>query len=121
MKKTVPLKKNYEFQRVYSRGKYYVGRFMVLYVLKNSYNINRLGITASKKVGKSVKRNRLRRLIKENYRAKENLLIKGYDMVFVGRNTNVLPSFVEIKKEMTFLFKKLDMIDWESSHCSPNL
>ena len=120
MKNTIPLKKNHEFQKVYSKGKYFVGKFMVLYILKNSYNINRLGITVSKKVGKSVKRNRLRRLIKENYRAKENMLIKGYDMVFVGRNTEVLPSFSEIKKEMTFLLKKLDMFNQESSNCSPN-
>ena len=65
MKHTVSLKKNYEFGRVYKRGKFYAGKFLVLYVLKNKLNYNRLGITASKKFGKSTKRNRVRRLIKK--------------------------------------------------------
>ncbi|MCX8128987.1 MAG: ribonuclease P protein component [Clostridia bacterium] len=109
MIKTVPIKKNYEFLRIYKKGKFYVGKFIILYVLANNFSMNRLGITASKKVGKSVIRNRLRRLIKENYRMYESTIKEGYDYVFVARNTDVIPVFSDIKREMKFLLKKLDV------------
>jgi len=56
-----------------------------LYVMKNDLGINRLGITVGKKFGKSVKRNRMKRLIRENYRLYEEFVKKGYDLVFVAR------------------------------------
>jgi len=57
MKNTVPLKKNSEFLRLYKKGKFFAGKNIVLYVMKNDLGINRLGITVGKKFGKSVKRN----------------------------------------------------------------
>ena len=121
MIKTVPIRKNYEFLKVYKRGKFYVGKFIILYVLRNNLNVNRIGITASKKVGKSVKRNRLRRLIKENYRFYEDFLKEGYDYVFVARNTDNIATFVEIKREMKFLFRKLEVFDQEKWTCLKKL
>ena len=64
MKKTVSIKSNREFVRVYKKGKFFAGKYIVLYVLQNGLKINRIGITASKKIGKSVKRNRIKRLIR---------------------------------------------------------
>ena len=110
MKHTVSLKKNYECGRVYRRGKFHAGKFLVLYVLKNKLDYNRLGITASRKFGKSTKRNRIRRLIKENYRQMEEMIKPGYDLVIVARKTGELPSYLEVKKEMKFLLKKLNMM-----------
>jgi len=118
MEKTIPVKKNYEFKRIYKRGKFFVGRFIILYVLTNSYSCNRLGITVNKKIGKSVKRNRIRRLIKENYRHYENFIKDGYDLVFVSRSTIDLPEFTDIKKEMKFLLKKLNVFNREKWDCS---
>ncbi len=117
MLKTEPIKKNYEFNRVYKRGKFYVGKFLVLYVLPNHSDINRLGITVSKKTGKSVERNRVRRLIRENYRLYEEFLKYGYDCVFVARSTEKLPCFQEIKREMKFLFKKINIFNQEKWDC----
>ncbi|MCX8029928.1 MAG: ribonuclease P protein component, partial [Brevinematales bacterium] len=74
-------------------------------------------ITTSKKVGKSVKRNRIRRLIRENYRLFEDFIRPGYDLVFVSRVTEELPGFTEIRKEMKFLFKKLNVFDQEKWNC----
>jgi ribonuclease P protein component len=62
---TESLKKNYQFRNVYNKGKSAANHYLVLYVLKNGKNINRLGISISKKVGKSVVRNHKARLIKE--------------------------------------------------------
>jgi ribonuclease P protein component len=112
MIKTVPIK-NYEFLKAYKKGKFYVGKFIILYTLPNKLGINRLGITTSKKVGKSVIRNRVRRLIKESYRVYESSIKESFDYIFVARNSEVLPSFVEIKREMKFLFKKLNVYNQE--------
>ncbi|NLD49759.1 MAG: ribonuclease P protein component, partial [Clostridiaceae bacterium] len=103
MKYTVPIKKNTEFLRIYKKGKFFVGKFLVLYVYKNNSRVNRLGITASRKFGKSVQRNRIRRLIKENYRLMEEFLKTGYDLVFVARSSEEVPDYVSIKKEMKYL------------------
>lgn len=117
MRNTIPIKKNTEFVRIYKRGKFFVGKFLVLYAYKNYSKVNRLGITASKKFGKSVQRNRIRRLIKENYRLFEQFLKTGYDLVFVARNSAEIPDYTSVKKEMKFLLKKLSILDQEKWEC----
>jgi ribonuclease P protein component len=103
MVKTISLQKNKDFGRIYRYSKYYVGKHIILYSNQNNLNLNRLGITASKRTGKSVKRNRLRKLVRENYRLFENDLKVGYDIVFVVRKNDFLPSFKEIKKVLQVL------------------
>lgn len=117
MVKTVPICKNYEFLRIYKKGQFFVGKFIILYVLKNNLHRTRLGITVSKKAGKSVKRNRIRRLIRENYRHYEGAIKDGHDLVFVARSYEVLPGFTEIRKEMKFLLRKLNVFDQEKWDC----
>jgi len=117
MLNTVSIKKNYEFMKVYKKGRFYVGKFIIMYVLANNLNINRIGITVSKKTGKSVKRNKVRRIIKENYRFYEPFIKTGNDFVFVARSNDLIPEFNVIKKEMKFLIKKLGVLDQEKWHC----
>ena len=62
------LKKNYQFKKVYNEGKYYVEKFVVMYIISNDSNFNRVGFSVSKKVGKSVIRNKIKRRMKEAYR-----------------------------------------------------
>ncbi|HHW31334.1 MAG TPA: ribonuclease P protein component [Clostridiaceae bacterium] len=120
MNKTVPLKKNYEFQRVYKKGRFYVGKYMILYILPNNSEKNRLGISISRKYGKSVKRNRLKRLIKESYRQYEEFIESGYDIVVTARHNLDIPDFSAVKKEMKHLVKKLKIFDQEKWDCLIN-
>ncbi len=121
MKKTIPLKKNHEFARIYNKGRFFPGRYMVIYVMNNRSGANRLGITASKKIGGSVKRNRIKRLIRENYRFYEEYIPDGLDIVIAVRKTEKEYGFAEIRKEMKFLLKKVKAFDekkWEESEKS---
>ena len=68
MKYSESLKKNKDFQYIYRKGKSYANKYLVMYVLENGTSQNRLGISVSKKVGHSIVRHRLTRLIRESYR-----------------------------------------------------
>ena len=73
MKFSESLKKNKDFQVVYKNGKSYANRYLVLYIRENGMDKNRLGISVSKKVGNSVVRHHLTRLIRESYRLQKNI------------------------------------------------
>lgn len=86
MKFSESLKKTRDFQRVYRSGKSYANRYLVMYVLPNQTEENRLGISVSKKVGNSVIRHHLTRLIRESYRLHEDMFQNGLDIVVVARS-----------------------------------
>ena len=79
------LKKNKDFQNVYQNGRSYANKYLVMYVLKNNLSSNRIGISVSKKVGNSVVRHHLTRLIRESYRLHEDIFDPGLDIVVVVR------------------------------------
>ena len=85
MKFSESLKKNRDFQKVYREGTSVADRYLVMYVLENGTERNRLGITVSKKVGNSVVRHHLTRLIREAYRLQEDLFSRGLDIVIIAR------------------------------------
>ena len=98
MKYSESLKKNRDFQQVYKRGTSKANRYLVMYVLKNQYMKNRLGISVSKKVGNSVVRHRLTRLIRESYRLNEAEFENSLDIVVVAR-----PQVQEIRKAVVYV------------------
>ena len=106
MKYTESLKKNNEFRVVYRHGRSVANRLLVLYKLPNKLNKNRLGISVSKKVGNSVVRSRVTRLIRETYRGHEDNVSIGWDLVIIARNPANGATFHEISKAMDNLFKK---------------
>jgi len=102
------LKKTSEFARVYKHGKSVADRNLVLYVLPNKLGYTRLGLSISKKVGKSVTRNRIRRLIKEIFRLNFKS-DKSYDIVFIARIRSNEADYAELKRSMRYLFKKANL------------
>lgn len=104
--KIYKVRKNIEFRAVYRRGKSFSNNLLVLYTYRNKKNINRVGVSVSKKVGKSVVRNRVKRLIKENFRLNSENLKVGYDLVFIARSASNDKSYKEISDSVKNLFKK---------------
>ena len=87
MKFSESLKKNSDFQKVYRQGKSYANRYLVMYVLENHTEGNRLGISVSKIVGNRVIRHHVTRLIRESYRLHEDMFNNGLDIVVIARST----------------------------------
>ena len=85
MKFSESLKKSKDFQNVYNKGNSYANRLLVMYVLENHTDKNRLGISVSKKVGNSVIRHHVTRLIRESYRLHEDMFNSGLDIVVIAR------------------------------------
>lgn len=111
MSKLPFLTKNREFQRVYSKGKYSASALLVVYVLPNNLNLIRIGITASKKIGKSVSRNRMKRLIRENIRLLYGRLNGSFDIVVVARKADEPATFDTVGKDLRYLLYKLELLD----------
>ena len=89
MKKTVSIKENRTFRRIYQKGKSAVTPYLVLYCRPNGQDHNRLGATVSTKLGCAVVRNRARRRLREVYRLAQKDMRQGYDVVLVARGRSV--------------------------------
>ena len=103
MKFSDSLKKNRDFQNVYNNGVSFANRYLVMYVLKNNTENNRIGISVSKKVGNSVIRHHLTRLIRESYRLHEDVFNSGLDIVVIARATARNASYHEIESALMHL------------------
>lgn len=79
------LKKNSDFKKVYNRKKSYANKYLVMYVMENGTDTIRLGVSVSKKVGNSIVRHRLARLIREAFRLNSHKVMRGLDIVVVAR------------------------------------
>ena len=99
----ISISKNFEFLNVYHHGKSYANRYLVMYILKNGSSNNRYGITVSKKVGNSVIRHHLTRLIRESYRLHEDMFNSGLDIVVIARGTARDASFHQISSALKHL------------------
>ena len=107
------LKSNIDFQRVYKKGRSYANKYLVMYLLENNQKMNRLGISVSKKVGNSVVRHRITRLIRESYRLHENIFNSGLDIVVIARNSASSVSYYEIESALLHLARLHNIL---SSH-----
>lgn len=100
------LRNKKDFSSLYKKGKSVGERYVVLFYRKNGLAFNRKAFLASKKVGKSVVRNRARRLMKESYRSLEEFLPAGYDMIFIARHTICDRKCADVKKSIEAAMRK---------------
>ncbi len=100
------IKKNSEFVNVYQHGKSYANKYLVMYILRNNLDENRFGITVSKKVGNSVVRHRITRLIRESIRLQKEDFLTGYDIVIIARNTAKGKKYQDIADALIHLCKR---------------
>ena len=105
------LKKNSDFQNAYVKGKSKANRYLVMYVAQNNLSINRLGISVSKKVGNSVVRHHLTRLIREAYRLNSNMFNSSLDIVVIARNTAKDKTYKEVESALLHLAKLHNILD----------
>ena len=113
MKKTKMLKKNYEFKNVLSKGKYYSGDCIEAFIKKSNSKYNFLGIAIGVKIAKAVKRNHIKRLIRENYRLMEANIKSGYSIIFLWKKKIDVENatFKNIQKDMKRIFDKANILE----------
>jgi ribonuclease P protein component len=114
MKSTETLKRNYEFTRVYRKGKYLPGRHAVVHFLRRPKGPNRLGVTVGKGVRTSVLRNRLKRLLRESFRQVETRLSGGFDIVLVAKAGSEAPPYREMERDVKGLLARAGLLNAET-------
>jgi ribonuclease P protein component len=105
MKKSETLKKNEDFRKIYRTAKSYANKYLIMYVKRNDFDYNRIGISVSKKVGNSVVRHRTTRLIRESYRLSEDSILGGLDIIVVAKAGAKGKEYCEIESALMHLIK----------------
>ncbi len=99
------IRKSEEFESVYQSGKSHANKYFVIYMSKNDFGINRLGVSVSKKVGNSVIRHRIKRLVKESFRLHEDMFNSGLNIVVIARKDAFGITYEETTKALLHLMK----------------
>ena len=116
MKNTRKIKKNFEFKIVLKRGKAYGGKNIIIYIYPNNKPFNRMGIGVSKKYGKAVQRNKIKRLIRENYKNIEQNLNGNYNFLIMVKNDAEASKvdFYSIKNDFDTILRKAGCMEWKN-------
>ena len=111
MKHTVSLKLNHEFRRLYNKGRTAACPYMAIYCRKTRLPYSRIGFTTGVKLGKAVRRNRVRRRLREIYRTNEWRLSPGWDIVVVARVKAVYAEYGQMERSFLALAAKLELLE----------
>lgn len=110
---TDKISENRVYKQMYNRAQNVVCKNIVVYLRKSRYDINRLGLTCTKTVGKAVERNRAKRLMREAYRLNESKLKKGYDCIIVARTRAKSATYFEVERDFLYAARKLSFLSEE--------
>ena len=110
MDPAVTVKENYEFRRIYRKGKSAVSPQLVIYCQRNRRGHSRLGVSVSTKLGCAVVRNRVRRRIREIYRLNKAKMLPGYDLIVVARVRAVETDYQKLDRTYLRLLEQLDQL-----------
>lgn len=110
MKRTMTVKENYEFRRIYAKGRSGVSPYLVVYVRPNRRGRNRLGVTVSTKLGHAVVRNRVRRRFRELYRLHKGDMLPGYDIIMVARVRAAELPYAKLEKQYLRCLSELGLL-----------
>ena len=119
MERKYRLRLNTDFQRVRQKGKSWANYLMVVCVLPNDLEHSRFGFAASKRIGKAVVRNRVRRRMREAVRLRRDLIAQGWDMVFIGRPAIRHANYDEIAGAVENLVKRASLSTSLDSETGP--
>ena len=109
MKRSVTIKQNYEFRRLYAKGKSAVTPSLVMYCRKNGRGHNRLGVTVSTKLGHAVVRNRARRRLREMFRLSQGRMRQGFDVLLVARGKTARIPYSILQRDYDAALSKLGL------------
>ncbi len=109
MNKIVKIKENRDFRRAYHRAASLVSPYVAVYYMKNRYGNIRLGITAGKKIGGAVERNRAKRVIRAAFSGCLPNIRTGYDFIIVARTRILSVKSTEVQKSIIKLLRKADL------------
>ena len=115
MEFTETIKKNYEFRRLYAKGKSAVTPTLVVYTRRGKPGGNRVGFTVTTRLGHAVTRNRVRRRLREIYRLHEAELRRGAELVVVARWRSVTASYGELERDFLRACRKLSLTPEETA------
>lgn len=110
MDPAITVKENYEFRRIYRKGKSAVSPQLVIYCQRNRRGHSRLGVSVSTKLGCAVVRNRVRRRIREIYRLNKAKMLPGYDLIVVARVRAVETDYQKLDRTYLRLLEQLDLL-----------
>lgn len=108
MKVPWALTKRAQYVLVYRKGSTYIDRLIVMKVLPNGLNLSRYGFSVTKKVGKAVQRNRLKRLLREIMRLQ--LVKPGWDIAFIVRREALTADYHQLKKAIAKLLAQAQLL-----------
>ena len=110
MNPAVTVKENYEFRRIYRKGKSAVSPQLVIYCQRNRRGLSRLGVSVSTKLGGAVVRNRVRRRIREIYRLNKPKMVPGYDIIVVARVRAAHSRYDKLERALLSMAEKLELL-----------
>jgi ribonuclease P protein component len=109
MERRYRLRLNTDFQRVRQEGKSWANRLVVLCALPNDLEYSRFGFAVSKRIGKAVVRNRVRRRMREAVRLRRASIADGWDMIFISRSAIADVTYAEISGAIEDLLRRADL------------